>query len=166
MVRKGWFRTLEGTVLSSASIVSMLLRRDTNSRLSSFSDCMSPLSGLSTKFTWHREARQFRILQWRFTGVFRNLGKTYVCYVIQTAEDVLSGLFGFKPRLFLVFFRCLRKTGRLVQISKAYKFNAGCEDFCRNVLQQLFEFNSLPHEQSEEQWGQGRVCERNTCVQS
>lgn len=30
------------------------------------------------------------------------VGWTHVCYVIETAEDVLSGLFGFKSRLFLM----------------------------------------------------------------
>lgn len=33
---------------------------------------------------------------------------THMCYVIQTAEDVLSGFFGFKSRLFLVLFCSLR----------------------------------------------------------
>lgn len=34
---------------------------------------------------------------------------THVSYVIQTAEDVLSGLFGFKSRLFLVLFCSLEE---------------------------------------------------------
>lgn len=33
-----------------------------------------------------------------------------MCYVVQAAENVLSGLFGFKTRLFLVLFCCLKKT--------------------------------------------------------
>lgn len=33
--------------------------------------------------------------------------KTHVGYVIQTAEDVLSGLFGFKSCLFLMLLCCL-----------------------------------------------------------
>lgn len=36
-------------------------------------------------------------------------GVTHMCYVIQTAEDVLPGLFGFKSCLFLMLFCCLKE---------------------------------------------------------
>lgn len=44
------------------------------------------------------------------TSVGLNMNCTHVCYVIQTAEDVLSGLFGFKSGLFLVLFCRLEET--------------------------------------------------------
>lgn len=106
MVRKGWLRTLEGTVLSSASISSMLLSRDTNSLRSELSACMSLLSGVNTRFTltWGQREDTFnKHTCWPSHDVTTTASAdTHVCYVVQTTEDVFSGFFGFQPRLFLV----------------------------------------------------------------
>lgn len=104
-------RTLEGSVLSSALISSMLFSRDTNSLLSAFSACISAESRLRTRFTWRHQSRPGQVdhIPPPPLPSLGRTGWTHVRDVVQAAEDVLSGLFGFKSRLLLVFFCGLKK---------------------------------------------------------
>lgn len=44
------------------------------------------------------------------TSALARAGWTHVCYVVEAAENIFPGLFGFKSRLFLVLFRGLKET--------------------------------------------------------
>lgn len=137
MVTKGWLRASEGAILFSASISNMVFSRPTYSLRSAFSANESLPFMFSTRFTWggrtkstssysikihwcslvtlqcHMIVFKNHLLVCNFVlclNVSHRLKFcTHICHVIQTAKDVLPGLFGFHPSLSLMLLCRLQK---------------------------------------------------------
>lgn len=75
------------------------------------------IAGVQAQDQVHLETPEQRVrLGPRVHWIASRDGWTHLCYVVEAAEDVFSGLFGFEPSLFLVLFRGLRKKRRFGNI--------------------------------------------------